>query len=446
MKKFVFASVMALASVGMVASPALFAQQSSDTISIKDPAEYNAYQMATTQSDPKAKAAAMEEFLQKYPQSVVKPLVLGELLTVYQQVNDPDHTLSAASRLLDADPNNMKAIFISVYLKKGQCSQKQDAQACDDAAALARKGLAVAKPKDVTDADWKTQTDAGYPIFHSAIAVDDVISKKDVKGAIDEYKSELMLYPLEQTKSGPGLVDTLQLAQAYTKPDGKDLPMAVWLYARVWNFAPPAYKAQIEPQLEYYYKKYHGALDGLDDIKKQAADSLFPPGTYVIKPADTPADIVAHLLQTTPDLKTLNLSDKEYCLANGKPEDAERVWAVMKGQATPVPGKVITATATEIDLAVSQDAKDAGIADFLVTLKKPLDDKDIPAKDAEFGLQPAAELDGTYDSYVQVPATDKTSAAVQIKIGDAFIQPEVKKKTTAPVHHKPAAGHHGRAN
>ena len=51
MKKFVFASVMALASISLVYTPTLKAQ---DSITIKDPAEFNAYQTASTQRDPKA--------------------------------------------------------------------------------------------------------------------------------------------------------------------------------------------------------------------------------------------------------------------------------------------------------------------------------------------------------------------------------------------------------
>ncbi len=58
MKKIVFASVMALASFSLIATPALRAQ---DQITIKDPAEFNAYQMAITQSDEQAKASALEE-------------------------------------------------------------------------------------------------------------------------------------------------------------------------------------------------------------------------------------------------------------------------------------------------------------------------------------------------------------------------------------------------
>jgi TolA-binding protein len=39
---------------------------------IKDPAEYNAYVGAVQQSNPQAKASALESFLQQYPNSVMK--------------------------------------------------------------------------------------------------------------------------------------------------------------------------------------------------------------------------------------------------------------------------------------------------------------------------------------------------------------------------------------
>ncbi len=105
MKKFVFASVLAMVSMSLAYTPALHAQ---DSITIKDPAEFNAYQTASTQSDPKAKAVALESFLQTFPQSVVKNAVLDTLIDTYQSLGDADKTLSAASRLLQVDPNNMK--------------------------------------------------------------------------------------------------------------------------------------------------------------------------------------------------------------------------------------------------------------------------------------------------------------------------------------------------
>jgi hypothetical protein len=108
----------------------------------------------------------------------------------------------------------------------------------------------------------------------------------------------------------------------------------------------------------------------------------------------------------------------------------------MKDQATPCPGVVIEATASTLKLAVSQDAKDAKIADFIVNMKKPLEEKEIPAVGAEFGLQPAAELDGTYDSYTQVAATATMAQTAQIVLREGVIIP----KKAAPAH-KPSAAH-----
>jgi len=435
MKKLLLTSVLALASITFVFTPMLRAQ---DSITIKDPAEFNAYQLFTTQTDLVAKAAAGETFLTTYPQSVVKKNVLDALMDTYQGIPNMDKALSAASRMLQLDPNYMRAIVLSVYIKKGQCGKTQDAATCDDAAALARKGLTVAKPADVSDADWKTQTDTTGPIFHSAIAFDDAVAKKDFKGAVEEYRTELMLLPVEQTKVGPPLSDTLYLAEAYTKPDAKDVVQAIWFYCRAWDFAPAAYKGQIEPKIEYWYKRFHGNLDGLNDIKAQAALTVFPPGTMAIKPAPTPAERIHDMMTSTPDLKSWALEDKETVLAVGSKEDADKMWAVLKDQQTPVLGIVKEASATVIKVAVTQDAKDSNTPDFIVNMKEPLADKDIPAVGFEFKIQPATELDATYDTYTLVPATATTSASAQIVLKDAFIQAEKKKAAPA---HKPAAAH-----
>jgi hypothetical protein len=446
MKKLVLASVMALASIVLVPAPTLRAQDTGGTISIKDPAEFAAYSQATTQSDPKAMAAALESFLQTYPQSIAKQDVLTKLVGAYQKLGDADHTLSAATRLLQVDPNNMEAIVLSVAIKKGQCQKAADPktgnltdpQPCDDAAALAQKGLTMAKPAATSADDWKKQTDLATPIFDSAIALDDALSKKDYKATVDEYKKELMLFTPDQTTSGPGLVDTLNLAEAYVKLVPPDAVNAVWFYARVVNFAPAGFKPQIEKKLDYWYNKYHGAMDGLDAIKAQAAATVFPPGTYTVPPAATPQEKIHAILANTPDLTTLALADKELVLAFGSKDDADKLWALMKDKPTPVPGIVIEATASAIKMAVTDDAKQAKVPDFIVNLKAPLADKDIPAVGIEYGLLPKdSELDGTYDSYTQIPGTDTVAQSAQIVLRDGFVQE--KKKT--PVH-KPSPAHH----
>ena len=444
MKKFVFASVMALASISLVSSPLLRAQD----LSIKDPSEYNAYSMASTQADPAKKAQGLEDFLTKYPQSVAKNVVLNLLVDTYQQLNQPDQALSAATRLLQVDPNNMKALYLSVAIKNGQCKKVLDAKGfatdpapCDDAASLAQKGLTAAKPAGTSDDDWKKMTDASYPVFDSAIAFDEVVSKKDFKAAVDEYRKELMLFPADQTKSGTGLVDSLNLAETYVKLSPPDMVNAVWFYARAVDFAPAGYKPVIEKKLDYWYNKYHGSLDGLDAIKAQAQATLFPPGTLTIAPADTPAEKIHKILASTPDLNTLALADKELVLSFGAKDDADKLWALLKDKPTPVPGTVIEATASQIKVAVTDDAKQSKTPDFVVNLKTPLTDKELEAvkPGTELGLSSKnqAELDGTYDSYTQIPGTDTVSQSAQIVLREGALTPEKK----APVH-KPAAAHH----
>lgn len=444
MKKFVFASIMALASMSLVVAPKLSAQDSGQ-ITIKDPAEFNAYQMFSTQTDPKQKIAAGESFLKTYPQSVVKNTVLDQLLDAYQAAQDQEGVVNTANRLLQVDPNNLKAILYSVVIKKQQCAQKNDAATCDDAAALAQKGLQVTKPASTSDDEWKKLTHAAFPIFHSTIALDDAISKKDWKGAQEQYTEELKMFDDNESKTA-GLNDTLLLAQAYSQPGStQDLPKAVWFYARVWDFAPPQYKAQIEPKLEYYYKKYHGKLDGLDQVKQQAQNSTFPPEGWTIAPAPSPAQMIHDLIQQTPDLNSLALADKETVLAMGSKEDADKLWALLQGKQTQVPGTVIEATPDQVKVAVTQDAKDAKVPDFIVNMKKPLTEAELKVIQPgfEFKSAPDAMLIGTYDNYRQVPATDKTSQAAEIVLKDGEYVPAEKKK---PAARKPAAGAHRRTH
>ncbi len=534
MKKLVFASAMALASICLVSTPALRAQTSGQ-ISLP-PEQFNAYQNATTQTDPAAKCSALESFLQAYPQTPVKNGVLDQMIDCYQQLQQPDKVLSAASRLLQVDPNNMKAIAVSVYVKKSQCAKSIDAsgvtsdpQTCDDAAALAQKGLTVPKPAGMSDDDWKKVTGGVYPIFYSAIAFDDAVSKKDFKGAIDEYTKELMLYPPDAcAKPGPCLVDTLALAQAYAKPGpARDEVKAIWFYARTWDFAPPAYKAQIQPQLEYWYERYHGTLDGeaaiksqIGAIEAQAQATLFPPAAFTVAPAPSNQELANKYCAVSPDdLKKLALEDKEFILANASSDCTDKLWPLMKGQVSPVPGVVISDPAsvlkvsvtsaasvkpkdfvvklsnpvacgavppppselkikdaqdyilangvkadtdamgdvlTEtpahirkitiepavsvINVAVTHDAKDNHVADFIVNMKEPASCKDAPAVGEELKFQPAKELDATYDTYTKVAAAGTTAASAQIVMQDGFLQLE---KKAAPVHHKPSPAHHG---
>jgi hypothetical protein len=369
-------------------------------ITIKDPQEYTDYTNAIGQSTPAAKAAAIETFLTKYPNSVVKTDLLQQLMLAYQ--GDMAKMLDAADRLLAADPGNLRALATSVYIETTQAKQKTtpaDAQPLfDKAAAQAQTGLSATKSAGMSDADYQQLKTATVPIFDSAIAQDDQ-NKKDFAGATAAFTSELKAYPSPaQTQSGPGLNDTYLLGQAYAQETPPDLKNAVWYLTRAAQYAPPQAKPTIEKAAEYFYNKYHGSMDGYPAIQALAQANLFPTADYnptAAPPPPSPADLAAQTVASTPDLKTLSLGDKEFILFNGKPEDAEKVWAVMKGQRVQVPGMIISATADSVQVAVTEDSKQSKKADFTINMKTPL--KTVPA------IGVTVTYDATFDSYVANP-------------------------------------------
>jgi hypothetical protein len=435
MKKVVLASVLAIAASTLCAVPAAFSQAasgSSDQITIKDPAEFNAYQNAVGTAAPAAKAAALEDFLTKYPNTVVKNQVLTTLLLTYQQANDTANLLKTAKRVLDVDPNSLRAALVYVYLTKQQATAKATTDAAgaqsmlDDAAKVAQSALNVTAPSPnsgVTPEDFAKLKTATTPIFESAIATDDV-GKKDYKDAIDHYKSELKSYPdLSSPAGAPGINETYLLGNAYVQEDPKDLPDGVFYLERAAQYAPAAAKDTVEKAAEYWYQKYHGGMDGFDPIKQLAHDNAAPPDSYkpVAAPPPPSPDKLAHdAVTNTPDLKAMALADKEFVLANGNQEDADKVWAVMKGVRTEVPGIVIQGTVDSVQLAVSQDSQQSKTADFTINFSKPLATAPTVGSSVKY--------DATFDSFT------KTPPMIILNEGEL---PAAEKK--APVHRKPAA-------
>jgi hypothetical protein len=403
MKKSVLASLLALAIIFPGSASMVYGQAAaSGQITIKDPAEYNDYTNAVGQSTPAAKSAAIEAFLTKYPNSVVKNDLLEVLMASYQQSGDMAKTLSTADRLLAADPGNLRALAISVYIEKSQAATKTtpaDAQPIlDKAAAQAQTGLSATKSGNLSDVDFQKLKAATAPIFDSAIA-QDAENKKDFAGAIAAFNNELKAYPdPAQTQSGPGLNDTYLLGQAYAQQTPPDLKNAAWFLTRAAQFAPAQAKPQIEKAAEYFFNKYHGSMDGYPAVQTLAQANLFPPAEYNPTPAPpppSPADLAAQTVASTPDLKTLSLGDQEFILFNGKPEDAQKVWDVLKGHRVQVPGTVISATAESVQLAVTQDNQQSKKADFTVNMKTPL--KSVPA------IGSNVTYDSTFDSYTANP-------------------------------------------
>lgn len=479
MKKVVVASLLAVASIAlggqsMVANAqdnAGASAQSGGGIQMS-PAEYKAYNDAISQTTPQTKAAALETYLTTYPNSAVKASTLQMLMQTYSGF-DPAKTLSTADRLLQVDPNNLVALTFETYFHRQDAGKATDPATkqtdLDAAAGFAQKGLDAPKPKDMSDADFEKMKTGVTPGLYGALA-DDAVLKKDMKTAVTDYTAELKAAPAASTTTpGPILQDTYQLGLAYYQSTPPDYLNCTWFSSRAAAFAPEPYKTEFLKLATYCYKRYHGSADGYDAITTAVQSSLFPPANLstTIKPAPSPADIVAQVISSTPDLGTLAVSDKEFILQNGKPEDAAKVWDTIKGKSVQLPDvTVVAATDSSIQASVSDDAVASKTADFTFNMKEPL--KTIPTPGTKItlsgtyasytvgGVAPAGEAAAAPAAPASTPAATPTPAAaapapapaapaaapaagaapgpVVIVMSDgAIVEP---KKPTAPVHHR----------
>ncbi|HEY4010471.1 MAG TPA: hypothetical protein VGM11_10005 [Acidobacteriaceae bacterium] len=444
MKKVVLASLLSAAAlIPFVIQPAFGQATAANGSQVQmSQEEYAKYQAAVNATTPAAKAQAFEDYLKAYPNSAVKGDVLNQLVYAYSQTGDEAKTLDAADRLLAVEPNNIRALTLEVYYRKQDADKLTDPTAkqaaLDKVATYAQTGLNATKPAGMSDADFNAQKSTAAPFFESAIADDD-LAKKDNADAIKELKTEIDSHEADTEKPSPVLQDVYTLAQAYYTSTPPDYLNCAWYATRAADFAPEPYKTQIGQLATYCYTKYHGNKDGYDKLQALTQTKLDPPptcplppagsnapapagpaGCWAITPAPKPEDIVANLIATTPDLATLALSDKEFVLTYGQPADADKVFDTVKGKAVEIPGAVvIAATPDQLQVAVSDDAKQSKTADFTFNMKEPL--KTVP------NVGDTVTLDGTYASYTQKP--------LMITMSDASV---VTPKKAAPVHHAPA--------
>ena len=337
----------------------------------------------------------------------MKNTVLEQLLAAYAQANNAPKALEAADRLLQVDPNNIRALALETSLLKTQGDTATDPAAkqtaYDKASDAANRGLKATKPAAVADADWAAIQKQVIPYFYSAIGID-ALTKKDSAGAIAAYTAELKAVDVAQTtQPGPFLQDTFFLGQAYYIATPPDYLNCTYFATRTALLAPDQFKSQFQPIASYCYKKFHGGDDGYDAVKTVAQANLFPPADFAasVKPAPTTADQATAVLEADkkddPALAKAALADREFVIAYGTAEQAEAEFTPIKDKEIPVTGKVVSIADTTLTLAVSDDSKQANplVADFSVTLKEA--PKTAPTVGSDVTVV------GTFASYTQKP-------------------------------------------
>jgi hypothetical protein len=366
---------------------------------IKDPAEYNAYVNAIQQSDPAAKAQAIEAFLQTYSNSVMKEDALVTLMGAYQQAGNASKTIDTASRVLQANPNNVRALALLAYYYRSLCAQGgADApKNCDQAAQYGQKGVDAlpntTKPDGMSDADFNKFHNDLVSIFDGAIGFA-ALQKKDLATASKEMRDAV------QNESQPNIADIYPLATADLEAKPMN-PEGFWFAIKAAQLAQGQGQQQILDYARKKYIRFHGSEDGWADLVKQAQGSqgVMPPSGFTVAaapPPPSPAEQAADLVKSK-DPKQMSFAEWQLILSSGNAQAADTVWSAIKDKAVKLVANVITAAPTKLSLAGSADDIDDKKADISLTMEKPIPAKLVPA------VGTLTQFQATVSSYTPSP-------------------------------------------
>ena len=475
MKKVVLASLLACAAIAVglpstsaaqTAAPSPVAGAAAAPCQMPD-AEFKPYTDALAQTNPQAKAAAIEAYLAAFPTSAcpdTKEFTLEQLAIAYFYANNIPKALDTADRVLQLNPNNLYALYIEAQEHSAQtgaltdpAAQAQQQAGMDAAAGFAQRALAAPKPASMSDDNFKKLQASLFPTLYSVIG-NDAYLKKDAANAIEAFKKELALVPPDQTKTpGTVLQDIDFLGYMYSQLTPPDYLSCAFYVSRASAYAPEPYKTAFSKTAKSCYRHYHGADDGYDAVLAAATANLNPPDGFQasVKPAPTPPEIIAGVISSTPDLAALAPVDREFIIQNGTPDQVAKVWDAIKGKSVTYPGAlVIASTPTQVQVAIGDDAVAAKTADFTFNLTPPDPVPDLKAnatpvqkaayKKAVDAAQKQADavtaatavgqtvtLEGTYDSYTAKPMMFTMSDA-SVVLPTAAKTP-VKSPARAPV-------------
>jgi tetratricopeptide (TPR) repeat protein len=426
MKKFLLVMLLGVAVTGFVqpaSSQAAAAGQATQKKEIKDPAEYNAYVNAIQQNDPNTKAQALEAFIQTYPNSVMKIDAAEQLMAAYQQAGNAPKMIDAANRILTMDPNNVRALAILTYTYRATITAQnlqQNLPLIQQNATRGEQALPnMAKPEGMSDADFTKLHNELGAIFEGGLGFV-ALQNKNYPEASKDFGQAV------GHESQPNIADLYPLAQAdlESKPVN---PEGFWFIVKAANLAQGDGKAQILDYGRKKYIRYHGSEQGWQELVNDATSnaSIMPPQGFTVAaapPPPSPAEQAADLVKSK-DPKKMSFAEWQLVLSSGNQAAADTVWNTVKDKAVKLGASVISASASTLQLAGSEDDIDAKKADITVEMGKPLPAKLVPQPGSEIFFQ------GTVSSYTPNPFV------MTFKDGILLDKNGNPVSTAAPAHH-----------
>jgi tetratricopeptide (TPR) repeat protein len=348
----------------------------------QNPAEQAAYTNAINIKDPTKRAETLDIFLAWYPNSTLRIDAYEQAMAAWQSAGNPAKADATATKLLQIDPDNMRALANRAYVGRTRAMSGEPAALAPAAAAAERGIAAMAKwprPATLSDGDFARTKAQMSAIFDGTLGFA-ALQAKDYAKARTHYLAAVAVDP-------DNLADVYQLSVAQLEMQPSD-PLGFWYGARAIAIARAAKNDQAASGIDRYvrarYHRYHGSEDGWDAlVTRVAAGEKTPPDGFAksITRALSPAEAAVQAV-TDHDPASLSYSEWAFVLSHredspANKEAADKVWRAIAdkqkdGSRLKIPVKVISATPERIEAAISDEHQANNTIDLNIALARPL--------------------------------------------------------------------------
>ncbi len=363
--------------------------------SFQNPAEYDTYMAALNSADATRRATAMEVFIAWYPASVLRVEAYEQAIAAWHAAGQPAKADALAAKLLQVDPDNVRALANRVYVGRARAVQGEPA-AIASMVAAAERGLAALpkwqKPVSLTDAAFARTKEQMGAVFNGALGYA-ALEAKDYDKARSYYRDAVAAEP-------DNLQDVYQLAVSQLEGTPLDA-LGFWFAARSIAIARAAKNDIAARDIDRYvrsrYRLYRGSEEGWDELLARVIAGESAPPAGFVKSIPRVLTAPEKALQLVEDNDPASLSFADWVLVlrhrDATPANkaaAEKVWKAILdkqhggGMRLKIPVKVITATPDVIEAAITDEAQAANVADLHITMSRPL--APLPAVGAKIAI------------------------------------------------------------
>jgi len=236
------------------------------------------YANALALKDPVKRAEALEVFIAWYPGSPLRIEAFGQAMAAWQSANNPDKADAISARLLQINPDNVRALANRAYVGRAR-AMAGDAAALAPAVVAAERGLVVLpkwpRPSSVGDTEFLRQKLQIVAVFDGTLGFA-ALQAKQYDKARERFLKAIAIDP-------DNLADVYQLSVTMLEPQPSDA-LGFWYAARAIAIARAARNETAAGNIDKYgrahYVRYHGNEEGWSGVLTKAASGAKQPPDF----------------------------------------------------------------------------------------------------------------------------------------------------------------------